>query len=468
YGLLPVMLALAPPEIPRITEAAIDGRVLMTALALTVVTGCAFGLAPALRLSRLSVLQAMRGASGRWATPRARFRSALVVGQVAASVTLFALAGLLGRTFLTLLPSDPGFEAESRTALIVSLGDRVPDLADRLGRWHELLRCVDALPGITGVALSSRVPFTDNETIGSVAAADARGRTGNATALDADVRAVSSNVFQLLRMPLSQGRIFSSADGPTSPGVAIINETLARNLAPDGNVLGRTVHVEGGGTAALPAYQIVGVVADARSTGVTAEVWDEIYIPLSQSTARSAFLIVRSPLDTGTLAKSLRQEIRSVFPERPENRFLLPATSMEDLMAQSVAGPRFSATLVSAFSAMALLLAALGLFGLVAYSVSQRFHELGIRTALGARPRDLVLTVTRSAVTLTTVGIAVGLAAGAYFTQFVESQVYAIEPLDMPTFVGAAILMLVVAALAAYVPARRAARADPMTALRYE
>lgn len=468
YVVLPLMLALAPAEIPRITEAAVDARVLTVAVGVTLLTGCTCGLAPALRLSRLSVVEAMKRTPGTRLTQRPRFRSALVVGQVAASVTLFALAGLVGRTFLTLLPSDPGFDPESRTVLIVSLlGDRFPDRADRLRRWQELVGRVEALPGITGVGLSSRVPFTDNEPIGSVAAADARGRRGDVAALDADVRVVSSNVFQLLQMPLLQGRIFTAADSPTSPGVAIVNETLARKLARDGDVLGRTVHVEGG-SSALPAYQIVGVVADARSTGTTVDVWNEIYIPLSQSRAEFASLIVRSPLGSGTLAKVLRQEIRAVFPELPENPLLLPATTMEDVLAQSVAGPRFSATLVTSFSAMALLLAAIGLFGLVAYAVSQRQQELGIRAALGARPWHLVVTITRSAVVLTAGGVGLGLATGAYLTRFVESQLYAIEPLDVPTFVGAALLMLVVAGVAAYVPARHAARTDPMTALRYE
>ncbi|MPZ21630.1 MAG: FtsX-like permease family protein [Luteitalea sp.] len=469
YVLLPVMLALAPSEIPRISEAAIDARVLAVAVGLTVLTGCGFGLAPALRLARLSVVEAMKRTPGTRVTSRARFRAALIVGQVAASVTLFALAGLVGRTFLTLLPSDPGFDAESRTVLLVSLlGDRFPDRAERLWRWHDLLRGVEAHPGITGVGLSSRVPFTDNEPIGSVAALDTTGRRGAAAALDADVRVVSSNVFQLLQIPLLQGRIFTSADSSTSPGVAIVNETLARKLAPAGDVLGRTVHIEGGSSAALPAYQIVGVVADARSTGTTVDVWNEIYIPLSQSRAEFAFLIVRSAFDTGTLANALREEVRSVFPELPENPLLLPATSMEDVLMQSVAGPRFSATLVTSFSAMALLLAAIGLFGLVACSVSQRHQELGIRAALGARPWHLVVTVTRSAVVLTAGGVALGLATGGYVTRFVESQLFAIKPLDVPTFVGAALLMLVVAGVAAYLPARHAARTDPMTALRYE
>jgi predicted permease len=468
YGLLPVMLALAPSEIPRITEASIDGRVLMTALALTIFTGCAFGLAPALRLSRLSVVQAMRRAAGTQSTQRAGLRSALVVGQVAASVTLFALAALLGRTFLTLLPSDPGFEAESRTVLLVSLrGDRVPDRADRLRRWHRLLQRVEALPGITGVGVHSRPPFADNETIGAVGVLDAEDPTGDAATLDVDVRVVSPNMFQLLHMPLVRGRIFTAAEGPTSPGVAIVNETLARKLARDADVLGQAVRIPGSGSA-LPAYRIVGVVADARSTGTTTDIWDEIYIPLSQSSASSAFLIVQSPLDTGTLAKMLRQETRSVFPELPENPSLLPATPIEDLITKSVAGPRFSATLVAAFSAMALLLAAIGLFGLIAYSVSQRHYELGIRAALGARPWDLVVTITRSAVMLTFGGVALGLTAGAYLTRFVESQLYAVEPLDGPTFIGAAVLMLAVAGVAACLPARRAARTDPMSVLRYE
>ncbi|MPY89738.1 MAG: FtsX-like permease family protein [Luteitalea sp.] len=466
YWLLPVLLALAPSEIPRIAEATIDGRVLATAVALVVLTGCAFGMTPALRLARLSVLQAMKRAPGRPSPRSAQFRSALVVVQVAASVTLVALAGLIGRTFFTLLPSNPGFQAESLAAFLVHLPPKLfPEPADRLRAWNELVRRVEARPEVASVGVGSNVPFGHDDGFGSVRDLAERGRADGTEELNADVRAVSPSFFQLFQMPLLRGRNFTAADRAGAPGVAIVNERLARKLARGGHALGRRVHI--GFDAPLPAYRIVGVVANRRSSGATTDVWDEIYIPHKQSRAQLGYLIIRSELDSRTLDRALRQEVRAALPQLPDNP-RLTAAAMEDLISESVAGPRFSATLVSGFSALALLLAAIGLFGLVAYSVSQRRQELGIRAALGARPRDLVVTITRSAVAVTAGGAAVGLAAGAYLTRFVESQLYAIEPLDVPTFVGAAVLMLVVAGVAAYVPARRAARTDPMTALRYE
>ena len=452
------MLALASSEIPRITEATIDGRVLAAAVGLAVLTGCVFGLAPALRLSRLSVLQAMKGAPGSAAPRRAPFRSALIVGQVACSVALFVMAGLIGRTFLTLVPSEPGFEAESRTVLHVSLPTNLyPDQADRVRRLQGLVRRVEALPGITSAGFGTNVPFGSDDWFRFVEDLDAP----NAKELMADLRMVSPNYFQ---MPLIRGRTFTAADGAESRGVAIVNQLLASKLSPGGDVLGRRVLP---GWATLPDYEIVGVVANARSTGTSAETWDEIYIPVAQSKARFGFLIVQSRLDSPALHPMLREEVRAWAPAAPDMPWLTP-TAIEDLMSRSVAGPRFSAVLTGVFSGMALLLAAIGVFGLVAYSVSQRLKEYGIRAALGARPRDLAATAMGSAAALTAAGAAIGLAASMYLTRFVESQLYGVEAFDPLTFLGAGMSMLAAAGLAAYLAARRATHVDPMTALRYE
>jgi len=465
HWLIPVLLTLAPSEIPRLADSAIDGRVLTVSAGLTVLVGCAFGFAPALRLSRLSVVEAMKRTPGSLPPQSARFRSALVVVQVAASVTLFALAGLVGQTFLTLLPSNPGFEAESRTVFPLILRPSLfPNPRDRQYRLEELVRRLEAVPDISGVGLASNIPFSGDH-LNTAVRLDDRGRPDDTTALQADVRAVSANLFQLLQTPLLRGRTFTSADGPESPGVAIVNQTLARRLAPTSDVLGRLVRI--GGSATLPTYQIVGVVADARSTGASVDVLNEIYIPYEQSRTTIMYVIIRSPLDSGTLTAAIRKEVQAVLPDLPL-RTDLRATAMDELVRRSLAGPRFSATLMTAFSATALLLAVIGLFGLVAYSVSQRHRELAIRAALGARPRDLLVATMRSALALTAIGIVLGLMAGAYLTRFIASQLYAIEPLDVPTFAGAALVMLVVAGSATYVPARRAVRTDPMTALRHE
>jgi putative ABC transport system permease protein len=339
-----------------------------------------------------------------------------------------------------------------------------PERADRVRRWEELTERVEALPGITAAGVGENVPFGHDDGFRSVSDLNEIVSTGGTVPLSVDRRAISPNYFQLLRMPLLRGRVFTSADRVESPGVAIINEALARKLAPAGGVLGRKMQIQG---APLPAYEIVGVVANARSMGTSTEVWDEIYIPYAQSAATFGFLIVASELDSAALDAMLRKEIRSWAPALPYNSWTT-ATSMEDLINRSVVGPRFSATLISAFSGMALLLAAIGVFGLVAYSVSQRLRELGVRAALGARPRDLLAATLRPAMLLTSVGVLLGLLAALYLTRFVESQLYGIERLDLPTFLGAGAVMFVVAGLAAYLPARRAGFVNPMTILRHE
>ena len=466
HWMLPAMLALAPTEIPRIAESAINGRVLLAAVLLTVATGCLFGMAPALRLSRTSVMQAMKRGPGTLTAQKTWFHSALVAGQIASSVALCVLAGLIGRSYAALLPIEPGFEPASRTVLhLVLPTDRYPEPRDRAGRWDELVRRVAELPGIVAAGFGTNIPFGHDDGFRSITGANDSEAGDNAERLQADLRAISPNFFRLLQMPLVEGRVFTSADGPNSAGVAIVNQTLARKLAPQGRVLGRTVKL--GGSAALPRYQIVGVVSDARSSGSSAEIWDEVYIPQTQSTASIGYVIVESEIAPSVLDRMLREEIRAWAPELPETPWLT-ATRIDDLMSRALAGPRFSAVLSGAFSTMALLLAATGVFGLVAYSVSQRYREFGIRAALGARPRDLLVTTVRSAAAVTALGVGAGLAMTIYLVRFIKSFLYAIEPLDVPTFLGAAAVMLVAAGLAAYLPARRAARADPMATLRYE
>ena len=464
FWLVPVLLTLAPPEIPRIADATIDGRVLAVALALSVLTGCTFGLAPALRLSRSSVVQALKHGPAGGESHRGWMGAALVVGQVAASVTLFVLAGLIGRTFLTLLPSNPGFQVESRTMLALGLQSHLyPDRLDRVRRWEELVQQVRELPGIARAALGTNVPFADDLFF---AVRDVtNGDTPESVEVSSEVRGISTNFFEILQMPLVRGRNFEETDGPESPGVAIVNQTLARRLGPDGYVVGRRLRA--GGWAALPTHEIVGVVADTRSSGATTEVWNEVYIPYAQNDALFGILIVVSDFNAETLDDMLRPVIRAWAPANPDAPWLR-AMSLHALLNRSVAGPRFSAMLISAFSGMALLLAVIGVFGLVAYGVSQRLKELGIRAALGARPRDLIVTTVRSAVVLTTAGVVLGCVAAGYLTRFVASQLYGIEPLDVPTFLGAGAVMVVVAGAGASVAAQRAARADPMTVLRVE
>jgi putative ABC transport system permease protein len=273
------------------------------------------------------------------------------------------------------------------------------------------------------------------------------------------------NFFKLFQIPLLDGRPFAANDREEAPRVALVNRTLALRLAPSGKVIGQSVRI--GSTATAPVYQVVGVVANTRWWGTTLAPLNEIYTPLAQDRASFGFVIVQSELDTDSLTRTIRTAFNAVLPgaAMPAAR---SAMTLDEMVARSIAGPRFSATLAGSFSAMAMILAVIGLFGLVAYSVSQRRHELGIRAALGAPPGVLIVACMRSAMILTAIGIAVGLSIGAYLTRFIESQLYAISRLDVRTFVGAAILMMIAAGVAAYWPASRAAYADPMKALRHE
>ena len=466
YWGLPMMRALAPSEIPRLADASVDTRVMAAAFVISMLTGCAVGLAPAVRLSRLSVLQAMRPASGIGARSTERFRSALVVTQVAAAVTLLALAGLIVRTFLTLVPSSPGFATESRAAFVFAIREnQFPDVADRRRRIQTLIQNLEAAPGIVSAAVASGMPFGDDEPRNIPVRTHDDGRPVDDSTLRADLRGISAKFIELLRIPVREGRAFAASDRGEASRVALVNQTLARRLAPSGSVIGQSVRV--GNSATAPTYQVVGVLADTRWWGTTLAPLNEVYIPLDQDRASFGFLIVHSALDITSLTRTMKTAFGNALPDAPLPAGL-PAIPLDDMVGRSIAGLRFTATLASGFSAMAMLLAVFGLFGLVAYSVSQRHHELGIRAALGARPADLILTTIRSALLLTAAGIGLGVVAGTNLTAFIESQLYAVDRLDVGTFAGAALVMMLAACLGAYLPAHRAAHMNPMKSLRHQ
>lgn len=466
YWLVPAMRALAPSEIPRLAEATIDLRVMAAAFAISMLTGCMFGLAPALRLSRLPVLHAMKRITGSPSKQRARLRSALVVTQVAAAVTLLALAGLLVRTFLTLVPSSPGFATRDRAAYVWSIREsQFPDPADRRRRVDDLVQRLAAAPGIRRAAVASGIPFGDDEPRNTpVRRADDPQPVGAAT-LRADFRAMSLDFLDVLDIPVVAGRPFDITDGATARPVAMVNATLARKLGGLDSVVGQSIRI--GSAPAAPPHEIVGIVADTRWWGTTLAPLNEVYIPFAQDRSSFGFVIVESGLDISSITRTIRTAFHAVLPGAAVPATLM-AVPLEEMVERSVAGPRFNATLAGSFSALTTILAVIGLFGLVAYSVSQRRQELGIRAALGASPRDLIAATMRSAMLLTAIGIVMGLSIGTYLTRFLESQLYAVERLDGRTFAGAALLMMLAAGVAAYWPARRAAHADPMKALRFQ
>lgn len=464
YALVPVQLALAPIQIPLLASASIDLRVLTFAAAASLLTGCLFGLAPALRLSRLPLAETMRSGDTMGASGRTRFSSLLVVVQVAAAVILSVIGGLVAKTFLTLVPTSPGFATGDRASFIWSIdGRQYPDAADRRRRLGEWIGRMEGMPGNPSVAIASRIPFGDDESRNMVLRPAVGGDSDRATPLTTELRSVSRNYFALLEIALVRGRLFLLDDRAGAPRVAIVNQTLARRLHPSGDPVGQSIRL---GTAANVApYEIVGVVADTRWWGMTLEPLNEVYTPLEQDHASFGFLIIQSRSGLDELTRAIRASFYAALPQAalPSERRAVP---LEELIDRSVAGPRFAAVLVVSFSAATFLLSAIGLFGLVAYSVSLRRVELGIRSALGARPLDLLKTTMGRALVLTGLGLGTGLAAAAYLTRFVESQLYGVSRLDPSTFLSAAVVTIAGSALATYLPARRAASADPMLALR--
>jgi len=459
FWLLPLLLSLAPTEIPRIAESTIDGRVLITSAVTAIATAIAFGLVPALRLTRSSVAETLNRTSSRL-SGGGRLRGILVAAQVSGAVVLCVLAGLVGRTFLTLLPSDPGFSPGSVATYLLGLDARAyPDPADRQLRMENIATRITSVPGVSDVAIAENVPFGSDDFVTVVRAADVAGDS-----LPGERRAVSPNFFALLGMPVLRGRAFSQSDGAGTPRVAVVNQTLARKLGGS-DVLGRRVQV--GRSRTAPVYEIVGVARDARSSGASSEILNEVYVPARQAPAAADYLVIRSDLGTGQLTDLIRREIRAAAPATPLRPGRM-ATSLKQEMSRSFARPRFLATLSAAFSATALLLSALGVFGLVAYSVSQRQQELGIRAAMGARPRDLVVTTLGTVITPCVIGLGAGLLLAAYLTRFVSAELHGVASMDAPTFAGAAALLLLVCATAAAIPTRRAAVMDPMRVLRHD
>jgi putative ABC transport system permease protein len=464
YWLLPVLLSLAPQGIPRLAGASIDARILIVTVAATLVTGVLFGLAPALRLSRVPPSQVMRTGATDSQPGRARTQSLLITLQVTVAVTLFVLASVVVDRLMTLLPSSPGFATDSRAAFLWTIDERrLAAAGERRRRLIDWRASVEALPEVHGVAVASAIPFGDDEPrrVGIRSPNDLVPIT-DATPRAA-MRAVSSNYFTLMNMPLWRGRYFDAADRTDATRVAIVNRTLAMRLDPGSDVVGRRIRI--GNTDAALDYEIVGIAPDTRWWGMTIEPLDEVYVPLAQDRSSFGYLVVHSSLSAAALTDVLRREFFAAFPgaSLPADR---RAVLLQEMVNASIAGPRFSAAVIGSFSTVTLLLAAMGTFGLVASTLAARRRELGIRTALGARPSNLLHLTLWPVLSLTLAGIIAGLAIGAGVTRVAQRQLY-VEGSTHPSLLGAAaVVMLVASGLAAYFPATRAIRMDPSSVLR--
>ena len=449
-------VVLAPPSIPRLDEVVMDGRVAMFAIAVSVGTAVLFGLAPARQASRVDLATTLKGRRHGTAH-ETRLRSALVVVEMALALVLLVGAGLLMRTFGRLLQWEPGFDREGITTSWML----APPAAERRGASAVALleRARDAaagLPGVNAAALASGGPLFGGVETGAVAI-DGQPPVDPSTAT-VNWFDVSPEYFDALGIAVLQGRPIAAADAAGAPNVAIVNQTFAKRFFPGGEALGRRV------TVMEHRSEIVGIVADVKPYRPDRAAAPEIYWPIRQYPRLAAYLVMRAGSQAGAIEKSVRARVAAVEPNLQLGTFV----GLDERFSRALVSPRFNMVLLTAFAFVAVALAAVGVFGVIAYSVASRQHEIGVRMALGASRRRIVSEIVRRGMRLAGAGIVLGLAGALTLGRLLESLLYGLAPADWPTLIVALTGFALVAFGASYLPARRAVRIDPLTALRQE
>ena len=461
YGALQVVRATNPGNIPRLDAIALDGTVLAFTLAVSVVTGILFGLAPALRAVRVDLSSSMKAGGrstqgdGGLGSSRRRLRSLLVVAEVAISLMLLIGAGLLVRSFVRLQNVSPGFDPEGVVSMRVGVSTR--QFADRdasLAFYRPFGEALAAVPGVTARGAVSALPFTSSVGWGSINVEGWTPEPGQE--LQVDQRAATVQYFQTMRIPIVQGRGFTDADlTTTSEQVAIIDEQFAQRFWPNGDAVGRHVWFD-------PArkMRIVGVVGGVKQYGLNIEGRIVLYRP----TVNAQWHVVRTSSNPATVAREIVRKIHELDPTIT----VVDIQPMTARMNQSMARERFSTLMLGAFALFALLLAIVGVYGVMSHLVTQGAHDIGVRMALGAERGRILTMVLRQGLELTGAGIVVGLAGAALLTRVMASLLFGVSTTDLATFSVVPIVLIATAALASYIPARRATRVDPVTALRDE
>jgi predicted permease len=443
--------------LPRVTEVGVDSRVLGFALLVSVVTGVVFGLAPALHLTRHDLVRTLKWDERTSSGGRVSgLRGALIVSEVALALMLLAGAGLMLRTLFCLQAVPSGFNAHGVLAMDISLDDtKYPAGNQRAAFLRRVIERIEVLPGVAVAGAATTLPMAGT-TDSSVRAEDRPDR--DEFYISADYDFVSDDFFRALGIPLLKGRSFTAGDDSSdAPRSAILNAVLARRVFPEGDPLGRRVWFWG------QLWQVVGIVGNVHQRGLDAETREHFYAPQAFNPF-SCSLVVRTKVPPLNLAEACRAEILQLDSDQPISNI----RTLEQIVAGASSRRRLMFTVLALFAGTALLLAAIGLYGVMAYSTSQRTREIGIRMALGARRSDVLAGVMKQGLYLTILGVAAGLAGAVALTRVLAHFLFGVTPRDPFTFAGTAVLLLGVALLACWLPARRAARIDPMEALRCE
>jgi predicted permease len=458
-----VLVALAPADVPRLAETGIDGRVLAFAFGVSVMASLLFGLAPALQVLRIDLNKSLKQGTARAAggSIADRMRGALVVGEIALSLMLLAGAGLFIKSFLALQNVALGFRPEH--VLVVETSVPASDLesARRATRFYkDLLPQLRALPGVLDAGATMAPPGNVHSNGGYWI--DHLPQELSVSSPQAVLSVVAPGTFAALGIPLKLGRDFNESDTYDAPFAAVINEALAKSAFPGQDPMGYSIYC---GLDSLNPMKIVGVVGDIRQYGPAREPSPEIYMAYEQHPFPATHLsvVVRTALEPAALSEAVRRKANERSADVP-----VKFTTMEASLAENVAAPRFRTLLLGIFAGLAVCLAMAGVYGVMSYVVGQRSNEIGLRMALGASPSDVLRLVLRQALTLAGAGIVVGLAGAVAVTQLLASMLFGVKATDPMTYAGVVALLAIVALVASYIPARRAARVDPIVALRYE
>ncbi|HEY4424579.1 MAG TPA: ABC transporter permease [Pyrinomonadaceae bacterium] len=463
---LAAITKLLPTDFPRLDEIHIDLRVLGFTFAASMLTGILFGLVPALQVSRPDVQEAIRetgrGTSG--SRRQSRFRQALIVGEVALSVVLLAGAGLLFRSFLRLQSVDAGFVSQQvLTARLTPSGTNYVNDADYAKFYNGVIEKVSAIPGVQDAGLINTLPLFKGPTSGF--RVEGRPVTTPDKWPSVNYRVVSPNYFRAMGIPVLQGRAYTDRDNENAPLVMIVNQQLARENFADENPVGKRITFGGTNTDGQPRwFEIVGVVANARSVELREEPTAELYFSAQQDLWPAMSLVVRSSVEPTSLGASVRQAVNEVDRSVP----VADVKTMDHVVSESITQPRFNLFLLGLFSAVAMILSAAGIYGVTAYTVTQRTHELGIRIALGAQVGDVLKMILGQGMAVIGIGLVAGLAAAFGLMRLLRSLLFGVGENDPLTFAAITGVLVLVALTACYIPARRAAKVDPLVALRAE
>ncbi len=458
------LLALHPAALPRAHDVALTPRVFAFAAVVALGAALVFGVAPALQLARGDISRALRDGGRQVGGGQRRLRASLVVAEMALALMLVVSAGLLMRSLYNLQHVDTGYQADHVLTFSLFLPEASYTTPQQITTfYHQLLPSLDGVAGIESAGLVFGLPlgeFNGHSTF------SIEGRhPADEDAQNAFVRVIGGDYLRAMRIPVRRGRGFTQADTAAAPLVAVLNETAARRYFPNENPIGQHIRVHASfATGKYGFRDVVGVIGDVKHRGLALETEPEIYIPYDQQPMDFGVVVARTRGDPMSVVSSVKDRIRAIDPALP----VADALPMDTLVADSVAGDRFTTVLLGVFGALAVGLAAIGIYGVMSYAVSQRTREIGLRMALGAEGRDVLSMVTRDALRLSAAGVVIGLAATAAATRGLARMLFGVSADDPLTYLAVAAVMVATALAASYFPARRAARIDPMTALRME